>query len=123
MTLPRIRPKVVAENERSENPLSISSTAIRSPPNPKPNINPNNGPPWPTYSGRTSLIEMPAAEHNSKKKIRMNQNDMLLGYGLRPSVFWTDCGLGLYHMKCQKPIALRLLVVMVRFRTRLAMSS
>ena len=39
-SVPSSRPKVVAENARSEKPLSISSTAINRPPKPKPMIMP-----------------------------------------------------------------------------------
>ena len=49
-------PKVVAENARSEKPLSISSTAINKPPKPKPMIMPSTlACEVPTYSGRTWL--------------------------------------------------------------------
>jgi hypothetical protein len=45
MTLPSIRPKVAAEKARREKPLSISSMAISSPPNPKPMTAPSQPPP------------------------------------------------------------------------------
>ncbi len=77
MVNPKARPTEVAENERSEKPFNISSMAMRRPPNPKPIRKPKIAALGPAYSARTSATAMPAAEQSRRKKMRMNQSDMV----------------------------------------------
>ena len=112
--MPSSKPKVVAENARSEKPLSISSMAIISPPKPKPIIMPNTSL-WltPRNSVRTWLMAKPAAMHRLKNKRRMVQSEvmvvgpLLVGGVLVGGSSWCQ-------RKCHKPSRFRLLVVMAR---------
>jgi len=73
-TLPRSNPNVAAEKARREKPFNISSTAIKTPPSPKPmkvqNLPASNN------SGRTWLMAKPPTVHSIRNNMRMIQSAM-----------------------------------------------
>src|SRR5581483_3229 len=86
-TVPRISPKVVAEKARSEKPLSSSSMAIISQPNPKPATIPNTalyG--TTTNSGRTWLTAKPPIVHMARNNNRMIQSAIIRKWGPEASL-------------------------------------
>src|SRR5581483_4890212 len=93
--VPSSRPKVVAEKARKEKPLSISSMAISRPPKPKPAVAPSKGlyAIW-TSSGRTWLTAQPATVHMERKKMQINQGDILANFFLKGASPWGRGGGG-----------------------------